>query len=407
MRTVAEAAPFASGAEASRCRACGQAGLEPFAVSRAVPVNNARVFPRRADARAVPAGEIELAFCPGCGFIGNLRYDGGLVAYSAGYEEQQSYSPTFNAFSDALARGLVERWNLRDKRIVEIGCGKGDFLAELCRLGPNHGVGIDPTVAPERVGAAPGGRLRLVSELYGPRTGALHADAVVCRHTLEHIHDVGAFVRTLRRSLDASPGARIFFEVPDVLRVLAEGAFWDVYYEHCSYFSAGSLARLFRHEGFAVDDVRLGFGDQYVLLEARIDPAAAARSPLPAEETPEALRSAVAAYALRARATIDGWRDRVRGARARGERVVVWGSGSKCVAFLSETGLEDEIDAVVDVNPHRQGRFLPTSGIEVGAPESLRALRPDVVVVMNSAYSSEIGAALAAMELYPAVEAVG
>jgi SAM-dependent methyltransferase len=407
MRTVAEAAPFAPGAEAIRCRACGEPGLEPFAVSAAVPVNNARVFARREDALAVPAGEIEPAFCPGCGFIGNLRYDGGLVAYSAGYEEQQSYSPTFNAFSDELARGLVARWSLREKRIVEIGCGKGDFLAELCRLGSNFGVGIDPTVAPERVGAEAGGRLRLVRDLYGPRTGALHADAVVCRHTLEHVHDVGAFVRTLRRSLAASAGARIFFEVPDVLRVLNEGAFWDVYYEHCSYFSAGSLARLFRREGFAVDDVRLGFGDQYVLLEARIDPSAAAHAPLPAEETPEALRAAVESYALRARATIDGWSERVRAARARGERVAVWGSGSKCVAFLSETGLNDGIDAVVDVNPHRQGRYLPTSGIAVGAPESLRALRPDLVVVMNSAYLSEIGAALAAMELHPTVEAVG
>jgi hypothetical protein len=29
----------------------------------------------------------------------------------------------------------------------------------------------------------------------------------------------------------------VFFETPDAKRVLAEGAFWDIYYEHCSYFS--------------------------------------------------------------------------------------------------------------------------------------------------------------------------
>ena len=42
----------------------------------------------------------------------------------------------------------------------------------------------------------------------------------------------------------------VFFELPDTERVLTEAAFWDIYYEHCSYFTPGSLARLFRRTGF-------------------------------------------------------------------------------------------------------------------------------------------------------------
>src|SRR5690606_5558175 len=61
----------------------------------------------------------------------------------------------------------------------------------------------------------------------------------------------------------------VLFEVPDVGRILRERAFWDIYYEHCSYFTAGSLAGLFRRVGFEVLDVEHAFGGQYLLLLAR------------------------------------------------------------------------------------------------------------------------------------------
>jgi SAM-dependent methyltransferase len=390
------------------CRACGGDGLRTFATSPQIPVNNARVFDDRDDARRVPSGALELALCPACGFIQNVRFDPALVRYDATYEEQQSYSPTFAAFADALAGEVIERFGLRGKRVVEIGCGKGDFLASVCERGGNVGLGLDPTADPERLSPAAAQRVTLRREFFGPHTGAIDADAVICRHTLEHIADVRAFVRDLRASLAGSPGVRVLCEVPDVGRVLHDGAFWDVYYEHCSYFTPGSLARLFRDCGFAVDDVRLAFEDQYVLLEARIaggdGPSAV---PEAAEESPESLRALVDRYAARVTAETRGWAERILAARARGERVAIWGSGSKCVAFLSETGTAGAVDAVVDINPHRQGRYLPATGIVVSAPEALAAAPPDLVVVMNAAYVREIGAQLARMGLAPAVEAVG
>jgi SAM-dependent methyltransferase len=388
------------------CHACGNGGLHAFARSLGIPVNNARVFGRREDALRVPTGDLELGICQSCGFIGNVRFDPANVTYDATYEEQQSYSPRFTAFADELAASLVERWGLHEKRIVEIGCGKGDFLAKLCQLGNNLGVGIDPTAVPGRLTGPGAERVTMIPEFYSRRTGVLEADAVVCRHTLEHVRDVALLVRTLRRALEDRPQTRVFFEVPDVLRVLREGAFWDVYYEHCSYFTAGSLARLFRREGFAVDDVRLGFDDQYILLEARPVGGRAGDQAFPAEEMPVVVRGAVAAYEERVSAAVLHWRERVEGAHARGERVAIWGSGSKCVAFLSETGLADKIDAVVDVNPHRQGHYLPCSGMRVDAPQSLIERAPQLVVVMNPVYVPEISAQLAAMRVETRVEAV-
>jgi len=388
------------------CEACGSAELRRFGPEFATPVNNARVFRDRAEALAVPVGGVALALCAGCGFVQNVEYDPALVAYDAGYEEQQSFSPRFVAFADALAEDLVRRWDLRGKRIVEIGCGKGDFLAKLCELGRNVGVGIDPTAAAQRLSGPGASRVTFRSELYPRSAPPLEADALVCRHTLEHIPDVRAFLAAVRRSLAGSTRTRLFFEVPDALRVLREGAFWDVYYEHCSYFTPGSLARLFRREGFVVDDVRLGFDDQYVLLEARLDRGGPARPAIAGEDDFAAVEAAASAYELTVERAVARWRNEIAARTARGERVALWGSGSKCVSFLSVAGVAADIDAVVDVNPYRQGRHLPGSGTLVEAPSVLAERRPDLVVVMNPVYVEEISASLAAMRVDAHVEAL-
>jgi hypothetical protein len=121
---------------------------------------------------------------------------------------------------------------------------------------------------------------------------------------------------------------------------------------------------------------------------------------------PVAVRGAVAAYEERVAASRAHWRGRIEAVHARGERVAVWGSGSKCVAFLSETGLAERIDAVVDVNPHRQGQYLPCSGVRIDDPGVLAERRPQLVVVMNPVYVPEISAQLAAMNVETCVEAV-
>ena len=164
----------------------------------------------------------------------------------------------------------------------------------------------------------------------------------------------------------------MLFELPDVLRVLREGAFWDIYYEHCSYFTPGSLARLFRPTGFEVLDLELDYDDQYILVEAL--PGGEAREPsLPIEEPPEAVAGAVAEF-TRNLATVEArWRTELGSVRSRGGTTAVWGSGSKGVSFLTTLGLGEEVSAVVDINPYKQGKYMAGTGHEIVAPDALRA----------------------------------
>ena len=93
-------------------------------------------------------------------------------------------------------------------------------------------------------------------------------------------------------------------------------------------------------------------------------------------------------------------------ARANNQRVVLWGGGSKAVAFLTTLGIRDEIQYAVDINPHKHGAYLAGTGQEVVAPAFLRSYRPDLVIIMNPVYVDEITRDLAAMGLQPEIVAV-
>jgi SAM-dependent methyltransferase len=251
------------------CPSCGVNAVSAFYEVRGVPVHSVLLMPTYDAAVNYPRGNIHLSFCAACGFIANTDFDPSVHEYSPRYEETQGYSPTFQAFHHELAAYLLERFDLRGKRIIEIGCGKGDFLGLLCEDGRNSGVGFDPAFVPERFQSAGREHIRFVQDFYSEDYADIEADFICCKMTLEHISQTGEFVSMLRRVIGPRRGISVFFQVPDVARILDECAFWDIYYEHCSYFSLESLGRLFAAHGFDVDRVWRGFGDQYLMLAAR------------------------------------------------------------------------------------------------------------------------------------------
>ena len=255
-----------------------------FHTARRVPTNSCILLSSPEEARAYPTGDIQLAFCADCGFISNVAFDPGLTEYSARYEETQGYSPTFNAFHRALAERLIERYDLHDKDVIEIGCGKGEFLMLLCELGGNRGIGFDPGVHVARIQGPAADRVQFIADFYSDKYADHRGDFVACKMTLEHIHPTGDFIGTLRRAIGDRVGTDVFFQIPESTRIVRDCAFEDIYYEHCSYFSPGSLARLFRRSGFEVVSLDTEYASQYLTIEARAAEMPVRQPPLPAED---------------------------------------------------------------------------------------------------------------------------
>lgn len=379
------------------CRSIGS--CHQFYEVRSVPTNSCLLVEDRRRALDFPTGDIVLAFCTECGFVFNAAWDAERTVYSDQYEETQGFSPTFNKFNQAIAEELIDNYNVRRKTVLEIGCGKGEFLSLICKLGGNRGIGYDPSFVPDRQEA--GQDVRFVREFFTEDTNEIAPDLLCCKMTLEHVGQTHRFLRSVR-SVANREASVIFFQVPDVGRILKEGAFWDIYYEHCSYFSATSLKHLFTGTGFDVQRVWTGYDGQYLMIVT--NPAEHGSDVSVGDEEGVAaivrLCGSFAAAAARSRAA---WLGRLRSWAVAGQRTVLWGSGSKAVAFLTTLGVHDEVEHVVDINPYRVGKFLPGTGQKIVAPAFLREYRPDNVVIMNPVYLREVEQELARQRCEPMV----
>ena len=382
------------------CPNCASSGrCRPFYEVKRVPTNSCLLIENRTRAMEFPTGDIVLSVCSGCAFIFNAAWNSELTIYSDQYEETQGFSATFNAFNRTIAEELVSSYDIRGKTVLEIGCGKGEFLNLICEVGGNRGLGYDPSFVPAR---APSKQdVRFVREFFTEETREIAPDLLCCKMTLEHIGQTHRFLRSVR-TVANEQDSLVFFQVPNVDRILTEGAFWDIYYEHCSYFSATSLENLFIRTGFAVKRIWTGYGDQYLMILASPteNGIGIARGDEAGVATIIDMCADFTAAAARSRAA---WLGRLRNWAAAGQRTVLWGSGSKAVAFLTTLGVHDEIEHVIDINPYRAGKFLPGTGQRIVAPAFLREYRPDNVVIMNPVYLREVEQELARQRCEPRV----
>jgi SAM-dependent methyltransferase len=230
----------------SMCPLCASSELAGITERPNVPVHQNKLYETRADARAATRGHLKVVACLTCGFVFNAAFDLSLMSYDKGYENDQTHSPAFGVHVDKLADRLLGESGVRNSRIVEVGCGQGAFLKTLVTADAgNVGWGFDPAyTGPD---SAVGGRVEFVRSFYDRAYADLAPDVVVCRHVIEHVPEPAMLLAEIRQ---ASAGARVFIETPDVEWILRNAVIWDFFYEHCSYFSPNSFVTAFHSTGF-------------------------------------------------------------------------------------------------------------------------------------------------------------
>lgn len=249
------------------CPTCGSESLDGLLELAGVPAHSCLLLPTRSRADRVPAADIRLVRCTRCDLAFNAAFDAGAMRYAPDYDGSQAASPTFNHFQLDLARFLTRHCDLGPgSTVLDVGAGRGEFLAALRSVAPMAAIAIDPATPDPATPDAEGIAVHRALLEDAPPTPP--ADLVCCRHTLEHIAEPVRFLTRLRERV--RPGGWVFIEVPAGERIWTEGAFWDIYHEHATTFTAPALEHALLAAGLSPGWVAPAYDAQYLLALARV-----------------------------------------------------------------------------------------------------------------------------------------
>ncbi|TSD83343.1 class I SAM-dependent methyltransferase [Mycobacterium sp. KBS0706] len=375
------------------CVICGSSDLAFLVELASVPVVCNQLHRNREAARRVARGDIWLVGCRCCGHVFNAAFDATRVVYDERYENSLMGSQHYRRYSEDIVSRLLSTYGLAGGAAVEIGCGRGEFLRMLCKRGLRKGIGFDPG-RPTGEDTVDDPAVTIIGDVFTPSL-APYADIVCSRYVLEHLPRPVDLLRSIREAYASHPARVVYTEVPNGTYMLDRLGIWDPLYEHLSYFTSSSLAHAVRLAGLAPGPINIGFGHQFLAVEATFaEPEADERAMAPPDT------QSFDGFADRFRKALSVWQDWLNQARWEGRRLVLWGAGAKGVTFLNILDRSGRaVEQVVDVNPLKAGAFTAGTGHLIVPPAALKERPPDKILVMNPEYETEIRQTLAGLGL--------
>jgi 2-polyprenyl-3-methyl-5-hydroxy-6-metoxy-1,4-benzoquinol methylase len=370
------------------CPVCRSSETEFIYQLESAPMQN-KIYDRLEDALRENKVKITLWGCKNCSFVFNADFNPENIDYSSDYDNTQEYSQYFLRYIKRLGKRLIKKYDLKNKSVVEVGCGKGGFLKILYQSGVKNIKGFDPSYVDhdEEIDNL------VIKKYFSPDFLKEKVDFVVCRHVLEHIPNPYEFVNSIVSCL--KDDGVMYFEFPSLEWIVKHKAFFDFYYEHCNYFTKDSVITLFRQFGFTSITINFGLKGQYFQVEMRRDNER--NSVSETEKDKEALRKIflrknIAEKLFREisdflESEIRKWKDMVE----KLDNFVVWGAGAKGITFLNRLNIpQEKCRYVIDINPKKHNKFVPITGQKIVSPQILMEENIKNIIVMNPAYKDEI-----------------
>lgn len=331
--------------------------------AQGLPIFQNRTFGSRAEARNCATGDVQLVQSSQTGLIRNNAFRAEQLTYDSDYHNEQNLSSVFRQHMVAVA-DIVGR-HFYGYSLIEVGCGKAHFLEML--QAKNYSImGMDPAYE----GTNPSVRKQYFSSEAG-----FKADGIILRHVLEHVENPVSFLQQISEA-NGQKG-KIYIEVPCFDWICRRRAWFDIFYEHVNYFRLSDFERIFGtvHEAGHI------FEGQYLYAVADLSTV----------RIPRQAATNVIEFPKDFIASVDQVAKKLKATRA---PVVVWGAASKGVIFsLFMERLGARIDMAIDINPAKQNRFLPVTGLYVEPPRIIDSFPSETqILVMNGNYLEEVKA---------------
>jgi SAM-dependent methyltransferase len=380
------------------CRFCGAPVDAVFADLGSSPLANSYLPPERANGME-PFYPLRALVCGRC-FLVQLEEFETPQAIFSDYAYFSSYSSSWLEHSRHYAEQMIGRLDLgTDSHVVEIASNDG-YLLQFFHERQIPVLGIEPAANVAKVALQKG--IPTLVEFFGRDTarslaGESAADLLLGNNVLAHVPDLNDFVAGMKILLN--PGGVITMEFPHLMRLIEDNQWDTIYHEHFSYFSFLTVGRVFEAHGLRLFDVEelATHGGSLRIYACHAEDESKSESSAARE-----LRERERAAGYEELDTYLGYGRRVEadkrqilgfliGLKEQGKRIVGYGAPAKGNTLLNYCGVRrDFIDYTCDLNPHKQGHFLPGSHIPIRSPEAIREDKPDVVLILPWNLKQEI-----------------
>jgi len=380
------------------CRSCGSPKLHPVLSIGPVPLANSLVSEDRLSLPQ-PRYPLDLAVCTDCSLVQLLETVPPEKLFSE-YFYFSSFSNAFLQHAREITEELCASLGLGHKNLViEIASNDGYLLQYFKQKGIPV-LGIEPaknvaSVAWDKRGIRTLCRFftrELAREIAGRGE---RADVIIANNVLAHVPDLNGFVAGIGVLLKEEGVAWI--EVPCLLDMVTGCEFDTIYHEHCCYFSATALDRLFERHGLVIEEVRkIPFhGGSLCLLVRNGGPSykSEALKELIMEEQEWGVNLPASYNQLGCRVfeLKEKLTKLLQEVRLSGKRVAAYGAAAKGTMLLNIFNIKREmVEFVVDRSPYKQGRYIPGTLQPVVAPSVLETEKPDFLLLLAWNFADEI-----------------
>ena len=349
------------------CRTCGGALFDqPLFKYRNMPAS-AQGFLNASELTSDHGVDVAVCQCAACGLV---QLNQAPVAYYKDVIRATAYSEEMRKFRLNQLADWCNQYQLNGKRVLEIGCGRGEYLTLLNEVGLDaHGI----EHAAHSVDHCLAQGLKVMTGYLGDADLRLELDVpyhgFVCFNFMEHWPDPVSSLRALSQLL--VPGAIGLMEVPNLDMMVNKGLFSEFIADHLLYFTEQTLRLFLESNGFEVLTCAPVWQD-YIL-------SAVVRKRSPTNLTRFANFQQLICQRLHA------YLDRFPA-----QSVAVWGAGHQSLAVIALAEIANRVCYVVDSAPFKQGKYTPSTHLPIVAPQQLITQPVAAVIVMAASYSDEV-----------------